>query len=87
MKSLIIYDDAGALVMPCFGSYTKPQGNLHYMEVEVPAGKMVTRVDVTTDSENHQPVLVDLPISNEQKQILDLQKTVVDMQIKLNGGI
>jgi hypothetical protein len=59
-KTLVIYDSTGALVSSMTGNYVVPQGELFYLEVIVPAGKLIASIDVS--KEVHAPIYTDLPV-------------------------
>lgn len=47
MKTLIVYDNQGRVLLQITGSYTVPGGGVPYLEVEIPEGKFVTNIDTT----------------------------------------
>lgn len=55
-KTLIIYDLNGTVIQQVTGFYKTPSG-VPYIEVEVPSGKCISRVDVV----NKEPVYIDIP--------------------------
>ncbi|AQS03534.1 hypothetical protein [Clostridium beijerinckii] len=66
MNTLIIYDSTGTILSsPITGGYIKPTGELHYLEVEITEGKVVTRVDTTKMP--HVPVYEDIPKTELEK--------------------
>lgn len=79
MKTLVIYDNEGVVIKQESGTYRIPVG-LPYLEVDVPAGKYITSVDVS--GETDIAVLEDLPKSTEQimqDRITDLELTIAEM--------
>ena len=85
MNTLIIYDLSGRVISQISGMYEVPNG-IPYMELEVPAGKYVSNVDVT--KEPHEPVFVDLPNSELDllKEKQDLMQAAIDDLI-LGGAL
>ncbi|MBW6408953.1 hypothetical protein [Clostridium weizhouense] len=100
MKTLIIYDNTGYILMQQTGSYKVPEGGIQYLEAEIPKGKMVKGVNVETK----ELVLEDIPktemellkeeLSQNAKEmakkdlaIEQLQKDVADLTKQIVGGI
>jgi hypothetical protein len=88
MKTLIIYDNTGKIFTNITGFYIVPEG-IQYLEIEVPEGKRVERVD-TTDIENPVPVYVDIP-KEEIVQLKDAVDTLIvdnlNMQMQIDALI
>ena len=72
-KTLVIYDNTGCIFLQRAGIYTVPQGGIQFMEPEVPGGKIISRIDVTTNP--HTPVFEDLPLTDLQKVQNELTAT------------
>ncbi len=64
MKTLIIYDNTGYILMQQTGSYRVPEGGVQYLELEIPTGKMVKSINV----DKKEAILEDIPKS--QMEIL-----------------
>ncbi|MDF2884975.1 MAG: hypothetical protein K0R54_5546 [Clostridiaceae bacterium] len=92
MKTLIIYDNTGTIFSsPISGSYQEPQGQLNYLEAEIPEGKILKGVDVNKTP--NVPILEDIPktdLEKTQNQLLETQAQLADLQEKIllkeNGG-
>ena len=64
MNTLIIYDITGTILSsPITGGYIKPTGELHYLELEIPEGKLIKSIN----TETKEPVLEDIPKSDIEK--------------------
>lgn len=74
--TLIVYDSKGNMLMAQTGDYLKPDGELKYIEYEVPDGYYVKSVDPETG----EPVLEEIPKSSEQAQIDALKEQVAALQ-------
>ena len=59
-RILVIYDNTGFIVSQMSGAVREPVG-IPFMWVDVPDGKYVVRIDVST--ETHTPVFEDCPKS------------------------
>ncbi|WP_238917268.1 hypothetical protein [Clostridium sp. YIM B02555] len=92
MKTLIIYDNTGTIFSsPITGSYQKPQGQLNYLEIEIPEGKILKGID--TSKIPNVPIFEDIPktdLEKAQEQLLETQAQLADLQeqilLKENGG-
>lgn len=74
MKTLIIYDTTGQIFSsPITGSYISPQGQLNYLEIEIPDGKILKSVDTTVTP--NIPIYEDIPKTDMEK----LQEKVEDL--------
>lgn len=73
MPTLIIYDNEGVIVQQITGSYYIPVG-IPYLEIEVPKGKLVSKIDVTVTP--HQVIYQDIPPS----EVDELKTTVAELQ-------
>lgn len=69
MKTLIIYDNEGAIVSQCVSPYKIPCG-LPYIEVEIPSGNYI----VSVIAETSEPVYEKLPQTQE-----DMIKNKIDI--------
>lgn len=73
MLNTIIYDETGSIIMT---TSQTGYGKISAIEAEVTDGYYVKSVDPETG----EPVLEEIPKSDEQKQIDDLKKTVAQLQ-------
>lgn len=64
MKELIIYDTTGYIYFQMASPYRVPIG-IPFLEVDIPEGKMVTKIDVTQTP--NIPVFENIPLSDAQK--------------------
>lgn len=80
----VIYDTAGKLFMQGTG-FTKPQGELNYVEIEVPDNKYITNMDTSKDPA--EPVFAEYPKSDMQlmKEQLEQQQADLDFLKLLSG--
>lgn len=76
MNTLVIYDSQGTIFTRLTGSYTVPVG-LPYLEMEVPQGKYVVSVDVT--SETHTPIFEDIPPS--EMEVLKVENQMLQQSL------
>lgn len=82
MKTLIIYDNKGSIFSQMSGNYLVPQGGIQFLEIEIPEGKQLNRVDVSVTP--HQAILEDIPLS----EIEQLKQTIADLtEVVLMGGM
>ncbi|WP_017211854.1 hypothetical protein [Clostridium beijerinckii] len=66
MKTLIIYDSTGTIFSsPITGSYQEPQGELKYLEIAIPDGKILKNIDTSVTP--NVPVYEDIPKTNIEK--------------------
>jgi len=70
--TLVIYDNQGQIFSQVTGNYLVPQGGVQYLEVDVPDGKRIASIDVSTTP--HQAVFEDIPPS----EIEDLRQELAD---------
>ncbi|MFT8352821.1 hypothetical protein [Clostridium saccharoperbutylacetonicum] len=92
MSTLIIYDNTGTIFSsPITGSYKKPQGDLKYLEIELPENKVLKGID--TSKTPNVPILEDIPkteLEKTQDQLLETQAQLANLQeqilVKENGG-
>ncbi|NFO10915.1 hypothetical protein FDB29_07290 [Clostridium botulinum] len=85
MKTLIIYDNTGYILMQQTSSYRTPEGGIQYLELEIPAGKRVKSINV----DKKEAILEDIPKSEVEilkEKVESLEKsnaeltTLVSMQ-------
>lgn len=65
MKTLIIYDNTGNIYFQASGDFVAPQGGLQYLITEIPEGKRVASIDMTTDP--HTVIFEDIPKTENQE--------------------
>ncbi len=101
MKTLIIYDNVGYILMQQTGSYRVPEGGIQYLEVdsEVHKNKIIKSVNIETK----ELILEDIPksemellkeeLSQNTKEmakkdlaIEQLQKDLADLTKQIAGG-
>ena len=80
----IIYDSKGTIFMQGSG-FSKPEGNLTYMEVLVPENQYLVSIDTSKDPV--EPVFAEYPKSDMQlmKEQLEQQQADLDYLILLSG--
>jgi len=87
MTTLLIYDNMGCVYLQVRGSYRIPQGEIQYIEIEIPEGKILKSIDTTTTQ--HIPLYEDLPISESdilKQQLTETQNILtefVDMKYNM----
>lgn len=67
--TLIIYDSTGAILTVQDGNYVSPEGELKFVEKDIPDGYIVKSVD----PETKEPVLKEIPKTEEQQKLADLE--------------
>lgn len=85
MKTLIIYDNTGYILLTQSGEYRTPEGGIQFIEVEVPTGKRA----VSIDTETNTPVYEDIPKSETellQEKINQLEKDIADLTLEVAVG-
>ncbi len=93
MKTLIIYDNTGYILMQQTGSYRVPEGGVQYLELEIPTGKMVKSINadkkeaILEDIPKSQMELLQEELAKKDLAIEQLQKDLADLtkQIALGG--
>ena len=80
----IIYDSKGTIFMQGSG-FSKPEGDLAYMEVSVPENHYIQNIDTTKDPV--EPVFAEYPKSDMQlmKEQLEQQQADLDYLKLLSG--
>ena len=80
----IIYDSKGTIFMQGSG-FSKPEGDLTYMEVSVPDNQYLVKMD--TSKEPAEPVLAEYPKSDIElmKEQLEQQQADLDYLKLLSG--
>ena len=76
MKTIIIYKDSGEIIFSQSGQGVSADGGANIIETDIPDGYYVKSVNTETG----EPVLEEIPKSDEQQQIDELKKTVAELQ-------
>lgn len=98
MKSTIVYDANGTIFYNASGNVLKPEG-IPFMEIEIPVGKLLDRIDVS--AEPPVPVFVDAPrpqveievdrIKADNEQLKSdnemLKQLVAELGLQIGGGL
>lgn len=85
MKTLIIYDNEGTIILQQAGSYKIPQGGVQYLISDIPEGKLAVSVDV----KNEKVILKDMPKTETSilKDELDqLKNDMADLMMEIAMG-
>ncbi|WP_077829929.1 hypothetical protein, partial [Clostridium beijerinckii] len=80
MKTLVIYDNTGYIILTFNAPYRVPEGGINYLEVEIPVGQRVTSID-TTKAPN-VPNFEDIPktdIEKLQEQVASLTQANAEL--------
>lgn len=87
MKTLIIYDNDGYILLTQSGDYRTPHGGIQYLEWEMPDGKYAESVNV----EKKEPVLKDMPkseVDNLKDTVRQLQSDFSNLMLTVaTGGV
>ncbi len=90
MKTLIIYDNDGYIISNITGNYRAPSG-VPYIEITIPEGKrIVSGIGVNVNTEPHQAILEDIPLSETELLRDELQTTrlaLAELAEAVLGGI
>ncbi|MBN1077696.1 hypothetical protein [Clostridium botulinum] len=78
MKTLIIYDNTGYILMQQTGSYRVPEGGVQYLEIEISTGKMVKSINV----DKKEAILEDIPKSQMELLQEELAQNTKEMAKK-----
>ena len=76
----VIYDEKGDIFYQMQDTAPDPVGDLKFEMVEVPAGKLLVRFDMTDDTA--KPVFIDRPLTQDEK-IAELEKEITNNQVAL----
>lgn len=80
----VIYDSKGTIFMQGSG-FSKPEGNLVYMEVSVPDNQYLAKIDTSKDPV--EPVFAEYPKSEMQLMREQLEQQQADLDyLKLLSG-
>jgi hypothetical protein len=87
MKTLIMYDNTGYIYLQMSGIYRVPQGNVQFIEIEVPTDKRVKEIDITVTP--NVPIYEDAPKTESEllkQQLLETQTLLSELiEIKYNA--
>ena len=64
MQTLIIYDDLGQIFSQISDNYLLPQGEVQFLELEIPIGKQIIGVDVSITP--NVAILEDIPLTETE---------------------
>lgn len=76
----VIYDEKGDIFYQMQDTAPDPVGGLKFDMVEVPAGKLLVRFDMTDGTA--KPVFIDRPLTQDEK-IAELEKEITNNQLAL----
>lgn len=76
----VIYDEKGDIFYQMMDTAPDPVGDLKFEMVEVPAGKLLVRFDMSDGTA--KPVFIDRPLTQDEK-ISELEKEITNNQIAL----
>ena len=87
MKTLLIYDNSGRILLRQEGNYILPEGGIQYIEIQIPSGKCLISIDMDT----HLPIYENLPkndIEILRDDIEQLKNDMADLMFEVvSGGI
>lgn len=75
-----IYDENGYIYHQMMDVAPDPQGELKFLQVDVPPGKILVRFDMTDGTA--KPVFVERPLTRDEK-LEELEKEVTNNQLAL----
>lgn len=76
MKAVIIYTNTGEILATLMGENVSAANGANIIETDIPDGYTFSSVNPETG----EPVLEEIPKSDEQQQIDELKKTVAELQ-------
>ena len=76
----VIYDEKGDIFYQMQDTAPDPVGGLRFEMVEVPAGKLLVKFDMTDGTA--KPVFIDRPLTQDEK-IAELEKEITNNQVAL----
>lgn len=85
MKTLIIYDNTGFILLTQSGDYRIPEGGIQFIEVEVPSGKHAVSIDIETNT----PIYEDIPKTETQllqEKMEQLESDLADLTFEVAIG-
>ena len=77
MKTVIIYTNTGEILATLMGENVSAANGANIIETDIPDGYTFSSVNPETG----EPVLEEIPKSDEQKQIDDLKKIVAELKV------
>ncbi|WP_297420459.1 hypothetical protein [Clostridium sp.] len=85
MKYLIIYDNDGTIFSIQGENYKVPNGGVQFIEIEVPANKIIVGVDIETKTVK----LADVPLTETEilkKRLEEQENALTELATLLGGG-
>lgn len=76
----VIHDENGYIYHQMMDVAPDPQGELKFLKIEVPPGKILVRFDMTDVTA--KPVFIDRPLTRDEK-LEELEKEVTNNQLAL----
>ena len=76
----VIYDEKGDIFYQMMDTALDPVGDLKFDMVEVPAGQLLVRFDMSDGTA--KPVFIERPLTQDEK-ILELEKEITNNQLAL----
>lgn len=76
----VIYDESGDIFYQMQDTAPDPVGGLRFEMVEVPAGKLLVKFDMTDGTA--KPVFIDRPLTQDEK-LAELEKEITNNQLAL----
>lgn len=76
----VIHDENGFIYHQMMDTAQDPQGELKFLQIEVPPGKTLVRFDMSGGTA--KPVYVDRPLTRDEK-LEELEKEVTNNQLAL----
>ena len=86
MKTLVIYDDSGYVLITQSGSYRIPEGGVQYLEVEIPTDKRLISIDTTKSP--HVPIYEEIEPSEIEilkKRQEEQEAALIELAAMLGG--
>ncbi|MBN1042360.1 hypothetical protein FC959_17250 [Clostridium botulinum] len=80
MKTLIIYDNTGFIILQQSGPYRVPEGGVQYLVIEIPENKRLKSIDTSVIP--HKPILDNIP-----KSEIELLKEKIESLEKSNAEL
>lgn len=85
MKTLIIYDNEGTIILQQAGSYKIPQGGVQYLISDIPEGKLA----VSVDAKKEKVILKDMPKTETsilKEELEQLKNDMADLVFEMAMG-
>ncbi|MBN1079326.1 hypothetical protein [Clostridium botulinum] len=80
MKTLIIYDNTGFIILQQSGPYRVPEGGVQYLVIEIPENKRLKSIDTSVIP--HKAILENIP-----KSEIELLKEKIESLEKSNAEL